>query len=1056
MKKLYLTVLAAAVMCGCSNKASVRETTVEMPTYAYSDPDPIANPDNLFYPYYGFDGYTDTAENKEWKVVELENAYIKLSIFPEIGGKIWGAVEKSTGNEFIYHNHAVKFRHVAMRGPWTSGGIEPNFGIIGHAPTTSAPIDYAFRHNEDGSVSCFIGATDLITGTDWCVEVNLEKDKAYFTTKTHWDNANPLPQAYYHWMNAGYKAADDLSFYFPGNSYIGHAGDAHSWPVDDQNRRIDEYAKNNFGEYKSYHVMGGLSDFYGAYWNNSDFGSVHHSGYDDKLGMKIWIWGLSRQGMIWENLLTDRDGQYVELQSGRMFNQPATGSTYSPFKQFGFDAYATDTWTEYWYPVKQTKGIAKANQYGALNIARENDELTLYFSPVSPIDEPVTVTTADGTIVYEGRISSQPMKTWDKTIPLDDPSAPVTVTIGDRMLVYSEIKDEEFISRPMATPEAFDWNSTYGLWLHGRQWMNQRYFANAEKYLALCLEKDSLYAPALNDMAELEYRKGNYEKAISLTRTSLSINTYDPAANMIYGLSHAALGHRTDAKDGFYVASYSPAFRSAAYTELAKEYIRENNWAQTAKYAQKAIDAGSDNITAQHALAIAYRKTGQTDKAVGIIRPLLEKLPLTHVMRLEEFFLSGRRSDERMFLSNIQNELPYETILSMADRYEGLELYDEALQVLRMDIPLTSPMIDYRIAHILHKMGNDLEALKVVDKAEVLSPELMMPHGQLTVDALRWAFSHNAGWPSGYYLALGEWSLGNKDRAKELLDACGNDVPFAPFYMCRAQLETGPEQLADLRRSEAVEKSWRVGMRLINYMNDHGQTDEAYALAKEYTALFPGNYYIGLKYAQALVNEKQYSDCVDYLASLNVLPNEGAIFGRYIYRDACLLQAIEMVKAADYETALKWVDKSEEWPENLGVGKPYDQDIDPRAENYIKGYCYEQMGDQSKARERYTAVTSDRISPNILLSALALKKMGQADKGLQQVQEYRSQFPSPMADYAYHTYTGDRAKAAAAAAGMRSMTEKAAWEDQRNNPYDLKVVTAIIDNLSAPATARPQ
>ena len=45
-------------------------------------------------------------------------------ILPEVGGKIWSAIEKSTGKSFIYYNHVVKFRDVAMRGPWTSGGIE--------------------------------------------------------------------------------------------------------------------------------------------------------------------------------------------------------------------------------------------------------------------------------------------------------------------------------------------------------------------------------------------------------------------------------------------------------------------------------------------------------------------------------------------------------------------------------------------------------------------------------------------------------------------------------------------------------------------------------------------------------------------------------------------------------------------------------------------------------------------------------------------------------------------------------------------------------------------
>ena len=50
--------------------------------------------------------------------------WIQVTVLPEIGGKIWTAVEKSTGKSFIYDNHVVKFRDIAMRGPWTSGGIE--------------------------------------------------------------------------------------------------------------------------------------------------------------------------------------------------------------------------------------------------------------------------------------------------------------------------------------------------------------------------------------------------------------------------------------------------------------------------------------------------------------------------------------------------------------------------------------------------------------------------------------------------------------------------------------------------------------------------------------------------------------------------------------------------------------------------------------------------------------------------------------------------------------------------------------------------------------------
>ena len=79
----------------------------------------------------------------------------------------------------------VKFRDIAMRGPWTSGGIEFNFGIIGHAPTTSTTVDYLTKKKSDGSVSCYISSFDIITRTFWTVEVIYLKIKLISLRKQH-------------------------------------------------------------------------------------------------------------------------------------------------------------------------------------------------------------------------------------------------------------------------------------------------------------------------------------------------------------------------------------------------------------------------------------------------------------------------------------------------------------------------------------------------------------------------------------------------------------------------------------------------------------------------------------------------------------------------------------------------------------------------------------------------------------------------------------------------------------------------------------------------------
>ncbi|MBD3386108.1 DUF5107 domain-containing protein [candidate division KSB1 bacterium] len=121
--------------------ASVSEKQVPMITYPFYDPDPIPALGKI-YPCFHFDGFTKKGSIQNCKMVEMENDYIKLSITPDIGEKIWGAIEKSTDREFIYHNPVIKFRDIAMRGPWTFGGIEFNFGTIGHLPTCSTPVDY--------------------------------------------------------------------------------------------------------------------------------------------------------------------------------------------------------------------------------------------------------------------------------------------------------------------------------------------------------------------------------------------------------------------------------------------------------------------------------------------------------------------------------------------------------------------------------------------------------------------------------------------------------------------------------------------------------------------------------------------------------------------------------------------------------------------------------------------------------------------------------------------------------------------------------------------------
>jgi len=85
MRTLVLSIALLAFSFSLkSQTATIKETTQIFRTYGYSDPDPVARPGKI-YPYNRFDGYTNEPIDKEWKIIELENEWIKVLIAPEIG-----------------------------------------------------------------------------------------------------------------------------------------------------------------------------------------------------------------------------------------------------------------------------------------------------------------------------------------------------------------------------------------------------------------------------------------------------------------------------------------------------------------------------------------------------------------------------------------------------------------------------------------------------------------------------------------------------------------------------------------------------------------------------------------------------------------------------------------------------------------------------------------------------------------------------------------------------------------------------------------------------------
>ena len=918
-----------------NNTAIFKEYKKVFTTYPFSDPDPIPKPDTKIYPYYRFDGFTDMSIQKEWKVVELENDYIKLLILPEIGGKIWSATEKSTGNDFIYNNHVVKFRDIAMRGPWTSGGVEGNYSIIGHTPNCATPVDYTIIKKEDGSISCVIGVLDLITRTSWKLDINLPGDKAYFTTSSFWFNSTEFEQPYYTWMNTGIKAAGNLQFIFPGKNYLGHEGEYNYWPINKENGKdLSFYNNNDFGGYKSYHVFGKYTDFFGGYWHDDAFGMGRYSNRDDKVGKKIWIWGFSQQGMIWEKLLTDTDGQYVEVQSGRLFNQSNENSIYTPFKHGSFSPYQSDSWIEYWFPVKQTKGFVKANNYGAVNVKSENGWLKIYFSPLQKLNEKLEIFDNEKK-VYSRNISVSPMVLFKDSIRISVDENKLKLVLGNNKLVWNSAPDDGNLSRPLEIHKDFDHNSIYGLYLQGKNQISFKDYVKAAEKLTACLQKDPNFAPALTDMASLQIRKFQYSEAVVTASKALSINTYDPAANYYYALANLHLGNITDAKDGFDISASSVEYRSAAYTELSKLNFCENEHTKAIEYAEKSLLNNQYNLEGLQLLAMAYRLQNNVGKATEMLNKINSIDPLNHFVRFERYLSDRSESSKQHFVSLIQNEMPVQTYLELGIWYQKLNRKDEALKVFSLADP--NPEILYWKAFLENKP---------VDLSKV-QPGISFPFRAETARILEKLIQINEQWLLKYHLALIEWNRNNIAKAEVLFLQCGTQPNDPAFYAARAALMKDNPELAEVDLQQAIKldnQGWRYHKLLAEHFILQKKYNKALAVVEPFYKQHSDNYLIGMLYAKTILLNKKYAAADAFLTKLKILPFEGATMGRQLYHEAKLMQAVMEMKNKQYKKALKFIAEAKLWPQNLGVGKPYQEDIDERLEDWLNYQCYTSLG----------------------------------------------------------------------------------------------------------------
>jgi tetratricopeptide (TPR) repeat protein len=460
---------------------------------------------------------------------------------------------------------------------------------------------------------------------------------------------------------------------------------------------------------------------------------------------------------------------------------------------------------------------------------------------------------------------------------------------------------------------------------------------------------------------------------------------YDPEANYVYGVAARRNGALTDAKETLGWAARSLEFRSMAYTQLAEIAVIEQDPDRAVQFADLALAADQDNLSAREVRAAAYRKGGDLPSASDALDDLLGIDPLDHLARFERYLLDPSEPALAEFKGMVRSELPHETYLELALFYARLGLSDDALTLLR-NAPV-HPEVRAWQAYLTKDRAAE-EGRKLLDEALTLSPFLIFPFREESIPVFSWAIKERPeDWKPKYYLGLIYWGKGRIEEAAALFDACAQ-ADFAPFFLARAALrrEVAPERArADYERALALDpKAWRAWHALVDFERSQSKPERALETARRAAAAFPDEVPIRVDLVKALLDVGRFSEAADLLDKIEALPSEGASELHSLYVRAHLALAVEAMKAKDWPAALRELERSKEYPERLGTGAPFHPDV--RLQDYLAAVCHERLGDAAKADvlrrgiADYTLTYWDEPQPHAYFGALVLERLGHKDK----------------------------------------------------------------------------
>ena len=974
---------------------TVTETDVVIPTYLAGDPEP--NPMFFFgrqsqgaegrvYPYPLYDVLTHRKADRTYRLIYLENEYVRIGILPEIGGRVFEGYDKTNNYHFFYRQHVIKPALIGLIGAWISGGIEWNIPHH-HRATTFLPVQYRIEEGSDGSRTVWVGELEVRQRMRWAVGYTLRPGRSVLEATVRIVNRTPVANTMLAFANVAVHVNDQYQVVFPPRTQLGthhHKRQFTKWPIADSRYGGGDFSGGvDISWYKNHVAANSVfawnsdEDFVAGYDHGKDAGTMAIADHHVVPGKKFWTWGNGPRGRMWDRILTDGDGPYMEIMVGGYSDNQPDYSWLEPFE--------TKSFTIFWYPFRAIGGAKQANVDAAVNLEVRSGTAKVGFCTTSAFDDAVVRLAAKDRVLLEQRVSIDPAHPFVRDVPLPGGVAELDLKAslrasGRELVSYQPVRlDPAQMPAPVTDPpapaaiESIDELFQTGLWIE--QFHNAS--LEPDPYWKEALRRDPGNTQVHTAFGINRFKKARYKEAEQHLRAALArLNVRyavpkDAEATYYLGLALKAQGKHDEALDLFYKSTWDMAWRAPAYYEAAEIATLRGDSDGALACTDRSLEANGLNLRAWNLKAALLRRTGRKDAALAALAGNAHAIdPLDARAMAERWLLTRQDDDARQLRATLGAHRALAEELGA--EYLNAGLWQDGSDVLAQaaDEPAkTSPMVYYYLAYFARQLGREDGAERYYSLAAQASPAYVFPFEAEAEIVLRAAAAANPRDARAlYYLGnlLYDWQ---PDRAVEAWEEFARLDPSFPIVHRNLAVAYAHSEKPDAKARAIASLEEAISLPGARYAVHFAELDRLYEETgkppEQRLKLFEANQQVIAQRDDALAREislkvfaGKLDDAIRLLGSREFSVWEGGTLNvRDPWTDAHILKGHQLRAAGRHRQAIAAYGAALAFPDNL-ASERLDSSARSAEVVFWTGIARDATGDRAGARREWEAAAA--------------------------------------------------------------------------------------------------